>query len=125
MLSIDAGDGEQWFLNQAGSTMTPAEAFDHGWAVILMDRALAALRKEYHDARRGGIFDAALPFLAAENGGGGYDEACASTNMTPDAFKVAVHRLRRRFRLRVREQVELTVAEPADAVAEMKHLFGI
>lgn len=125
MLSIDVDDGERWFLNQAGFSMTPAEAFDHGWAVMLMDRALESLRKEYHDGDRRGIFDAALPFLAAENGSSGYDAACATARLTPEAFRVAVHRLRKRFRQRVREQVELTVAEPSEADEEMKHLFGI
>jgi RNA polymerase sigma-70 factor (ECF subfamily) len=125
VLSIDADRGELWFMNLAVSAMTPAEAFDHGWAVILMDRALEALRAEYQDSGRGRIFDAAVPFLAAENGGQGYDAACAAADLSPEAFRVAVHRLRKRFRSRVHEQVEATVAEPSDVDAEMKHLFGI
>jgi RNA polymerase sigma-70 factor (ECF subfamily) len=44
--------------------------------------------------------------------------------MTSDAFAVAVHRLRKRFRQKVREQVELTVSDPGEAEAEMRHLFG-
>jgi RNA polymerase sigma-70 factor (ECF subfamily) len=125
MLSIDVDDGERWFLNQAGSLMTPAEAFDHGWAVILMDRALEVLRQEYLDGGRGEVFEAAMPFLAAENGNGGYEAACAVLGMSQETFKVAVYRLRKRFRLRVREQVDMTVAEPGETDAEMKHLFGI
>jgi RNA polymerase sigma-70 factor (ECF subfamily) len=123
--SIDAGDGERWFLNLAVATMTPAEAFDHGWAVILMDRALEVLRQEYHAGGRGGIFEAVMPFLAAQSGSNGYEEASASADLSPEAFRVAVHRLRKRFRVRVREQVETTVSEPAEVDAEMKHLFGI
>lgn len=125
LLSIDANDGEKWIRHQAGTSMSPADAFDHGWAMILMDRALESLRQEYLDAGRGEVFKAAVPFLAAESGSTGYVDACASTSMTPGAFKVAVHRLRKRFRLHVREQVEMTVADPADVDEEMKHLFGI
>ena len=125
LLSIDADDGERWFHELAQSAMTPAGAFDYGWAVILMDRALEALRREYQDGGRLGIFEAASPFLAAQNGGGGYESACGAAGMTPEAFRVAVHRLRKRFRLRVREQVEATVTDPAEADDEMKHLFGI
>lgn len=125
LLSIDAEDGERWFLSLAASSMTPAEAFDHGWAVILMDRALAVLRREYRDGGRGDIFEAALPFLAADRGGDGYESACVAAGLTPEAFRVAVHRLRKRFRQRVREQVDATVAHPADADAEMNHLFGV
>lgn len=122
--AVNFADGEQWLAHHAESAMTPAEAFDHGWAVILMDRALDTLRKEYLDGGRGGVFNAALPFLTAEDAGG-YDEACAPAALSPEAFRVAVHRLRKRFRLRIRQQVEMTVSEPQDTDAEMKHLFGI
>ncbi len=125
LISINSDDGESWFLNQAANTMTPAESFDHGWALILMDRALSALRREYEEGGRKVIFENACPFLAAEDGSKGYDEASVAAGLTPEAFKVAVYRLRKRFRLRVREQVELTVADAGDVEQEMKHLFGI
>ena len=123
--SVNIADGEHWLVHQAGSAMTPAEAFDRGWAAILMDRALDTLRKEYLDGGRSGVSDAALPFLAAEDGSGGYHDAAAPASLSPEAFRVTVHRLRKRFRLRVRQQVEMTVSEPGDADAEMKHLLGI
>jgi RNA polymerase sigma factor (sigma-70 family) len=125
LISINSNEGESWFLNQTASAKTPAESFDHGWALILMDRALSALRREYEAGGRKEIFEISFPFLAAEDGAKGYDEASAASGMTPEAFKVAVYRLRKRFRLRVREQVELTVADPGEVDQEMKHLFGI
>ena len=64
------------------------------------------------------------PFLAAETGGDGYDAACAKAGMTADAFTVAVHRFRKRFRAAVRVQVEMTVADAAEVDDEMRHLFG-
>lgn len=125
LVSIDSDEGESWFRNQASGGLTPAESFDHGWAMVLMDRALAELRREYEESGRTAIFDLVLPFLAAEDGSTGYDDACSVAGLTPEAFKVAVHRLRKRFRARVREQVGLTVADPRDVELEMKHLFGI
>jgi RNA polymerase sigma-70 factor (ECF subfamily) len=125
VFSLDAEEGERWFLEQPAPGPSPAEAFDRGWSLILMDRALIALREEYCGCGRAEIFTAAQPFLAAETGSGGYDTACAEVGMTGQAFTVAVHRLRTRFRLCVREQVEMTVTDPADTDAEMRHLFGI
>lgn len=125
LLPLDAAEGERWFREQPAPGATPAEAFDQSWAVILMDRALAALRDEYHEGGRAEIFTAVKPFLAAEAGAGGYDGVCEKLGMTAQAFTVAVHRLRTRFRLRVREQVEMTVTDPAETDAELRHLFGI
>lgn len=124
-LPLDAAEGETWFCEQPARGATPAEAFDQSWAVILMDRALTTLRDEYHEGGRAEIFAAVQPFLAADAGAGGYDAACEKLGMTGEAFAVAVHRLRKRFRLCVREQVEMTVTDPAETDGEMQHLFGI
>jgi hypothetical protein len=80
--------------------------FDQNWAVVLMDRALE-------------------PYLTADSGQDGYAEVCKSIGLTSQAFAVAVHRFRKRFRHCVRVQVEMTVSDPAKVDAEMKHLFGI
>jgi RNA polymerase sigma-70 factor (ECF subfamily) len=125
MFSLDAAEGESWYELQPAAGATPAEAFDQRWALILMDRALATLREEYDAGGRAAVFAAAQPFLAADAGADGYEAVCAELGMTAPAFTVAVHRLRTRFRHRVREQVEMTVADPAEADAELRHLFGI
>lgn len=125
LLPLDAEDGETWFRDQPALGATPAEVFDQSWAVILMDRALTALREEYHEGGRAEVFTAVQPFLAADTGADGYGAVCEKVGMTEQAFTVAVHRLRKRFRHCVREQVEMTVADPAETAAEMWHLFGI
>lgn len=125
VFSLDAEEGESWYQTRPAPCANPAEAFDQGWAVVLMDRALTALRDEYNRSGRAEVFAAVQPFLAAESGAGDYDGACEKLGMTGQAFAVAVHRLRRRFRDCVREQVEMTVADPAETDAEMRHLFGM
>ena len=124
LLSLDAEECEAWFREQPSSDMDAATVFDQRWALVLMDRALEALRAEYTNSGRGAVFDAAQPFLGAETGSEGYDSACAAAGMTPEAFTVAVHRLRKRFRAKVREQVGMTVSDPAEADDEMRYLFG-
>jgi len=125
VFSLDAAEGEGWYQLQPAPGANPAEAFDQGWAVVLMDRALTALRDEYDGNGRAEVFAAMQPFLAAESGADGYDGACEKLGMTGQAFAVAVHRLRKRFRDCVRDQVEMTVADPAETDAEMRHLFGM
>jgi RNA polymerase sigma-70 factor (ECF subfamily) len=125
VFSLDADEGEDWYAQQPAQGSTPAEAFDRRWALVLMDRALTALRHEYCAGGRGDVFLAVQPFLAAESGAGGYGAAGEKLGMTGETFTVAVHRLRRRFRVCVREQVEMTVVDPAETDSEMRHLFGM
>ncbi|MFO1484724.1 MAG: sigma factor [Verrucomicrobiaceae bacterium] len=125
MLPFIDGDGERWFQEQPAYGSTPAEVFDQNWAVMLMDRALEALRDEYRVTRREKVFAAVEPFLTADSGADGYAGVCDQIGLTAQAFAVAVHRVRRRFRHCVRQQVEMTVIDPAEAAAEMKHLFGL
>ncbi|MBL9114588.1 MAG: sigma-70 family RNA polymerase sigma factor [Verrucomicrobiaceae bacterium] len=125
MLPFDEATGEAWFQQLPASTSSPADMFDQNWALVLMDRALACLRDEYDASGRRDVFAAVEPYLSVNSGADGYADACEAIGLTPQAFAVAVHRLRKRFRHCVREQVELTVAEPSDVDAEMKHLFGI
>ena len=119
------GEGEKWFQQQPAYGSTPAEMFDQNWAMVLMDRALEALRDEYRVTARGDVFSAVEPFLTADSGADGYDRECEKIGLTPQAFAVAVHRVRRRFRHCVRQQVEMTVADSSEAAAEMRHLFGV
>jgi RNA polymerase sigma-70 factor (ECF subfamily) len=119
------GEGERWFQQQPASGSTPAEVYDQNWAVVLMERALEALRDEYQATGRGQVFAALEPFLTAHSSENGYAGVCDAIGLTPEAFAVAVHRLRRRFRRCVREQVEMTVADASEVDGEMKHLFGL
>lgn len=125
MVPFIDGEGETWFQQQPAHGSTPAEAFDQQWAVVLMDRALEALREEYRVTGREDVFTAVEPFLTADSGEDGYANVCDQIGLTPQAFAVAVHRVRRRFRACVRQQVEMTVLDPAEAALEMKHLFGL
>lgn len=125
LLSFDVEGCEAWLQNQPAPTCSAAELFDQRWALILMDRAFQALRTEYAASGRAEVFEVLKPFLAAETGSDGYAVACAQADMTPEAFAVAVHRLRKRFRSAIREQVGQTVADPGEAQTELRHLFGI
>lgn len=125
LLSVDAEESEVWLQAQPASTASAAELFDQRWALILMDRAYEALRAEYAASGRAEVFKSLKPFLAAEAGSDGYAAASAQAGMTAEAFAVAVHRLRKRFRAAVRAQVQQTVADPGEAQTELRHLFGI
>ena len=54
----------------------------------------------------------------------GYKSA-EGQSMSEGAVKVAVHRLRERYRERLKAEIAHTVAAPADVDAELRHLFRV
>lgn len=125
VLPLDADEVEQWYQELPANDADAAAAFDQRWALVLMERGLQALRQDYAAGGRGALFEALKPYLAAEAGDEGYAQAAADAGLSENSFRVAVHRFRKRFRDSVREQVEATVADPAEAAEEMRHLFGV
>ena len=94
-------------------------AFDREWAHALIARALAALEVE-----KPAHFPALKPWL---DGGASIAQADAAhaLSMSETAVKVAIHRLRARFREIIRAEVAATVNDPADAADELRHLLAI
>jgi DNA-directed RNA polymerase specialized sigma24 family protein len=95
-------------------------SFDREWAVALMNRAVAALEAE-HGGERAAQFAALRPWLMGE-GAAAHAETAAQLGMNEGAVKVAVHRLRRRFRELLKAEVAQTIENPADLEDELRHL---
>jgi len=84
----------------------------------------ARLRDEFDHAGKQKEFNRLKVYLPGEAGTPSYQEAAAELAMTEGAVKVAVHRLRRRYRDLVREEIAQTVAGPEDVYEELAHLFA-
>lgn len=99
-----------------------ALAFDREWALALIARALAALEREH--AHKPEFFTALKPWL---DGGiaTSQSEVAQSLGMSETAVKVAIHRLRTRFRELIRAEISATVNDPADIADELRHLFAV
>jgi RNA polymerase sigma-70 factor (ECF subfamily) len=99
-----------------------AAAFDQQWALDLLALTLAALAAEY--AQRGRTADFAI--LRAYVPGGiqppPYEESATALGVPLAAFKTEVHRMRKRFRLLLREQVAATVGSHEEVEAEFLYL---
>jgi DNA-directed RNA polymerase specialized sigma24 family protein len=122
-LSLDVQSGESRFVVEPSHITTAERIFDREWAVTLLDRALARLRDEYHDAGKGELFEALKPTLAGERGSP-YAEIGERLGIREGAVKVAAHRLRARGRELVREEIAQTVASPEEIDDELRLLFS-
>ncbi len=101
---------------------TPEAIYEPRWAAAVMARAFDRLRQEYA-SRQARLFDALKPFIWGDKSGASHAEIAASLELSEGAVRVAVHRLRRRYRDFLREEIAQTVASAADVDDELRHLI--
>lgn len=119
-LSIDWRDAETGLGPEPADDRSPDKLYDREWAVALLDKVLDDLARE----EDGLDFDRWKPFLSVGGASLPYAEIAARFGMTEGAARVAVHRLRKRYRLRLREEIGRTLADEALVDEEMRSLFA-
>lgn len=122
-LSIETA--ETRYTLEPATTTTPEQVFERQWAVTLLDQVLASLREEYQQAGQQALFDALKPCLVGSRETQPYAQLAAALGMTEGSVKVAVCRLRRDYRQKLKEAVAHTVASPAEVDSELRHLFRV
>ena len=120
-VSLD-DDGEARYLREPADAMTAEKVFDRRWALTLLDRVLARLGAEMTALGKAAQFEALKFCLGGEKRA--YAEVARILGMSEGAVKVAVHRLRERYRALIRAEIAETVASPAEIDAEMRDLFA-
>jgi RNA polymerase sigma-70 factor (ECF subfamily) len=123
VVGLDFSDGERRYGLEPSHDLTPDRVFERRWALALIDAAMSRLRAEYESRGRGNVYEA-LSDLIGGDGAEGYAGVGRRLGMTEAAVKVAVHRLRKRCRELLREEVGQTVASEAEVDDELRHLFG-
>ncbi len=104
--------------------LSPDAAFDRQWALTVVARALEALQRESVAEGRGDFFKLVRPWLTGDAERGDQAALAASCGMDANALKVAVHRLKRRFRQLLKAEVAGTLDDPGLIEAEMRSLFA-
>lgn len=104
----------------------PADSFfDRQWALNIVDLAMADLRQESESNRNISQFEILKNWLVVSVDRMDTAAASRELQMSADAFKVAVHRLRKRFRQIVTEHIAATVDDPADVSDELNYLIQV
>jgi len=121
---LEAGTAETRYQREPADTTAPDKEYDRRWALTLLDTVLARLQREYADEGKAGLFE----HLKATLGGGRsevpYARLGERLDMSEGAVKVAVHRLRQRYRAILRDEIGQTVATESDVEDELRHLFA-
>jgi len=117
-LSIETlRNGEQRYSLEPRSNLTPETIFERQWALTTIDHVLDRVRGETDE------FDRLKPFLIGDESRIPYRTLASELGTTEGALKVSIHRLRRRFRETLREEIGHTVSEPSQVQEEIRYLM--
>jgi RNA polymerase sigma-70 factor (ECF subfamily) len=105
--------------------ITPDSYFDRQWALNLMDRALNILQEDFDKSGKGDQFSLLKPWLAGNATGISQAEAATRMGWSESAVKVAIHRLRKRFRDTIRSEIAQTVGDHSDIDTELRYLVEV
>ncbi|NLY00922.1 MAG: sigma-70 family RNA polymerase sigma factor [Rhodopirellula sp.] len=113
---------EARYCQEPADTLTPERIFERQWALTLLDQVLARLQAEMAADGKAALFDALKGHLTGSQAVS-YATTAAGLRMTEGAVKVAAHRLRRRYRELLREEIAQTVASPDEIEEEVRYRF--
>jgi RNA polymerase sigma factor (sigma-70 family) len=112
LLPLDFDSGERRYQREPSHEATGEALYERGWALALLEQALARLREELTAAGKGRLFECLRETLTGADAPRPYAEIAAELGMSAEAIKVTVHRLRRRYAELVRAEIAQTVTTP-------------
>ncbi len=124
LIPLEAGDAESRYGVEPAHNESPDKLFERRWALTVLDLVLTRLREEHVASGKINNFDALKGCLTGDRALLPYAELGATLGMSEGAVKVAVHRLRQRYRELLRAEIANTVATAAEVEEEMRHLFA-
>jgi RNA polymerase sigma factor (sigma-70 family) len=123
VFNVDWASAEQRLLQQPVEHLTPEKAFEQRWALTLLDQVYTRLEQEYKEQGRGLLFDTLQFALTGSRSTILYADLARKLQTTDGAVRVAVHRLRQRYRELLREAIAATVSQPEEIEEELRHLL--
>jgi hypothetical protein len=123
-ISISPAEAESWCTHEVVDGETPEHLFERRWALSLLEQVMAKLRAEFEKPDKVGQFDLLSPLLNGD-AGVGYETAAAQAGQSAASLRTAVHRMRRRYRTLLREEIAQTVAEPEEIDEEIRFLLKV
>lgn len=124
IVSLDDLRAENRYQHEPKSDLSPERLYDQKWAASLLDQVMQSLRVEYTSLGKGALFDVLRSVVWGSGQTAGYEALARQCGLTEGAFKVAVHRLRTRFKECLHQVVSQTVASPGDIEDELRHLLA-
>lgn len=124
VVSLEFSSGEERYQREPAHDETPERIFERRWALAVLDRVVERLRSEFVQHSRPEHFERLKVFLLSQSGAP-YAALAREMNTSEGALKVAIHRLRKRYRELFRQEIADTVADPAEVESELRFLSAV
>jgi RNA polymerase sigma factor (sigma-70 family) len=125
VISFDGLDAESRLLLEPADDGAPELTFERHWAEAVLAKVLARVETEFRTAGKAEQFAVLKGFLGADHAPPSYAKASEELGLNEAAVKMAVSRLRGRYRELLREELAHTVARPEDVDEELRHLIAV
>lgn len=106
-------------------TLSADRIYDRRWALTVLDQVMVRLRAEFRDRDKEHLFDELKTCLTADRHELPYANLARQVGLSEGAIKVAIHRLRRRYRELLRDEIAQTVGDPATVEEELRDLMHV
>lgn len=123
-LSLDFGAAESQYALDPATQLSPEKVFDRSWALTMLGNTMDRLEAEVVKVNKRELFESLKVYLCGEETAVPYRDAAAKLDMTEGAVKVAVHRLRRRYRELLHDEIAQTVHTSDQIEEEIQDLFA-
>jgi RNA polymerase sigma-70 factor (ECF subfamily) len=124
-IALEGLTAEQRYALEPAEQLSADKLFERRWALTLLEKVLSRLREEQAAAGKLEAFGQLKEFLLAGGRGTPYAELAARLGMSEGAVKVAVHRLRQRYRELLEEEIANTVASQEEVEEERRYLLAV
>ncbi len=125
VISLDERSVEDRYQFEPHHDLTPERLFEQQWAWSVLEQALGRLETDVKTAGHEQMYDACRDLLLGGGSEAPYREIAERLHLTEGALKVQVHRLRKRLRELVIEEIQQTSPAGTDPDAELRHLLAL
>ena len=122
LIRLDAEDADARYRLEPTDPVTPETIFEKRWAQALLEQTVSGLRADFIMRGKERLFDGLSSFLTSDLRETSYQTAADQLGLPLSAIKTTVHRLRRDYRTRLREEIGRTVSSPDEIEAELLYL---
>jgi len=122
-LSLDFENAESQYALEPRDELSPEKLFERSWALTVLDRTMARLQAEALKTNKKELFERLKSYLTAGKSSIPYRDTADEFNITEGAVRVAVHRLRRRYKELLRDEISQTVTSNEQIDEEIRDLF--
>lgn len=123
LIPLDFASAETTYKYEPATNSSPETLFDRKWALTVLAQALARLQSEYESQDKAGQFEILKESLTGRSETAPYCQIAEKLGSSEGAVKVAIHRLRQRYREVLRAEIARTLLNPGEAETEMRQLF--